>query len=282
MKNLIYQVWAGELRPGCNYSQKLFKKYAKNINADYRLDIDPNIASKICDVPMYFEWLNPILDDSFLEYDNVLVVDMDVFPVAGLKQNIFEEFTKDRIYDCGICTEPFQGKYRASFTIGGHINMANDEKWNSAVKKKWQIDMPRDSDNYLKVYNAGMVMFSKNGLMRARDKFPGFQVYIDYMRTKGIGRFYTVDQNYFHAMMVRYLDYLEMDNGWNSYIHYTRGPLGLTEPIYNSKTKDTKFVHIQLSGADYFSNDQIHKIVNYSQSKWDLEGSVVAHEGLSI
>ena len=36
MKNLIYQVWAGELRPGCNYSQKLFKKYAKNINADYR------------------------------------------------------------------------------------------------------------------------------------------------------------------------------------------------------------------------------------------------------
>ena len=87
MKNLIYQVWAGELRPGCNYSQKLFKKYAKNINADYRLDIDPNIASKICDVPMYFEWLNPILDDSFLEYDNVLVVDMDVFPVAGLKQN---------------------------------------------------------------------------------------------------------------------------------------------------------------------------------------------------
>ena len=82
MKNLIYQVWAGELRPGCNYSQKLFKKYAKNINADYRLDIDPNIASKICDFPMYFEWLNPILDDSFLEYDNVLVVDMDVFPVA--------------------------------------------------------------------------------------------------------------------------------------------------------------------------------------------------------
>ena len=68
MKNLIYQVWAGELRPGCNYSQKLFKKYAKNINADYRLDIDPNIASKICDVPMYFEWLNPILDDSFLEF----------------------------------------------------------------------------------------------------------------------------------------------------------------------------------------------------------------------
>ena len=27
MKNLIYQCWAGELRDGCKYSQKLFKEY---------------------------------------------------------------------------------------------------------------------------------------------------------------------------------------------------------------------------------------------------------------
>lgn len=156
MKNLIYQVWAGDMRPGCIYSEKLMRKYCERIGADYRLDISPNIASSVCDVPMYFEWLNPMLDDSFLEYDNVCVIDLDVFPVDGLTENIFEGFDKD----FGICTEPFQGKYRESVTIGGSINRQNDERWARYVKDKYGAEMPRDSDGYLKVYNAGMVMFS--------------------------------------------------------------------------------------------------------------------------
>ena len=116
MKNLIYQVWAGEMRPGCKYSEKLFREYAQKIGADYRLDIDPNIASKYVKGKngMYFEWLNPMLDDSFLEYDKVCVIDLDVFPVENLTANIFDEPIKD----FGICTEPFQGKYRESTTIG--------------------------------------------------------------------------------------------------------------------------------------------------------------------
>ena len=47
-KNLIYQVWAGELRSACKHSSKLMKEYADRIGADYRLDIDPNIASSLC------------------------------------------------------------------------------------------------------------------------------------------------------------------------------------------------------------------------------------------
>ena len=83
MKNLIYQVWAGEMRPACKYSEKLFREYAERVGADYRLDLSPNIASQ--HIPgkdgMYFEWLNPMLDDSFLEYDKVCVIDLDVFIV---------------------------------------------------------------------------------------------------------------------------------------------------------------------------------------------------------
>ena len=88
------------------------KAYADRVGADYRLDIDPNLASSLCDVPMYFEWLNPMLDDSFLEYDNVLVLDLDIFPTTNCG-NIFEE----AYLDVGICTEPFQGKYRASKVV---------------------------------------------------------------------------------------------------------------------------------------------------------------------
>jgi len=266
MKNLIYQVWAGELRPGCKHSSKLMKAYADKIGADYRLDIDPNIASAVCDVPMYFEWLNPMLDDSFLEYDNVLVVDLDVFPTIDCR-NIFEE----TYLDVGICTEPFQGKYRASTTIGGHIGIANDEKWSKSVQKQYKIDLPRDDDGYLKVYNAGMVLFSNKGLRKCREKFEPFQQYIDYMRTQKLGRFYTVDQNYFHVMMCKHLDYTEMSNEWNCYIHYIRGPLGLTEPIHDGRGPDPQFVHIQLSGADFFNAGQLDLITNSAQEYWDLK-----------
>ena len=146
MKNLIYQVWAGEMRPGCRYSEKLFRQYAQRTGADYRLDISPNIASKyVRKDGMYFEWLNPMLDDTFLEYDKVCVIDLDVYPVENLSANIFDEPIKD----FGICTEPFQGKYRESTTIGKNINKKNDERWARAVKSKYGATMPRDANGQL-------------------------------------------------------------------------------------------------------------------------------------
>ena len=267
MRNLIYQVWAGEMRPAGRYSEKLFRQYADSIGAEYRLDINPNIASQYVsgDDSKYFEWLNPIVDDSFLEYDNVCVLDLDIFPVNNLKENIFEESIKN----FGICTEPFQGKYRQSTRIRGGISKSSDERWASEVKKQYGSDMPRDSDGHLKVYNAGMVVFTKEGMKLAREKFIPYQEYINTMKKTGLSRFYTVDQNYFHAMMVTHSDYTEMNNGWNSYVHFVTGPLALLDSINDSRNKSTKFVHVQLSGADYFEDQKIHHIVNSPRSKWD-------------
>ena len=49
------------------YNTHYMGYYANMIDADYRLDLNPNIASKHVKGKdgMYFEWLNPILDDSF-------------------------------------------------------------------------------------------------------------------------------------------------------------------------------------------------------------------------
>ena len=270
MKNLIYQVWAGDMRPGCRYSEKLFREYAERVGADYRLDISPNIASKYVKGKngMYFEWLNPMLDDSFLEYDKVCVIDLDVFPVENLNTNIFDEPIKD----FGICTEPFQGKYRESTTIGKNINKKSDERWGQAVKSKYGATMPRDADGHLKVYNAGMVMFTKKGMHLAREKFVPFKEYMDYIKSCGLGRFYRVDQNYFHAMMVTHSEYTEMHNGWNNYIHGVAGPLALQDAVNDSRDASTKFVHVQLRGADYFSDEQLYHITNSARSKWKVEG----------
>ena len=199
-------------------------------------------------------------------------MDLDVFPIDGLTEDIFQVSLG---YDCGICTEPFQGKYRASTTIGGHINAQNDDAWAKIVKRLYDVDLPRDRDGYVKVYNAGIVVFSKEALKIARRSFIPFQKYIDDMRKAGLGRFYTVDQNYFHVMMCKYYNYAEMHRGWNSYVHYIRGPLGVKTPVYDGrptgKDGETRLVHIQLSGADYFSDEKLYDIINKPMSEWNLD-----------
>ena len=268
MTNLIYQVWTGILTEECRVSSKLMKQYADRIGAEYMLDINPNIASKLCDVPVYFEWLNPLVDDKFLKYDKILSVDLDVFPVENLTENIFDV----EIGDIGICTERFQGKYRASTTIGGSINSYNDERWASVIKDKWGSELPRDADNYLKVYNAGMVVFSRDGILKAKS-WPSFQQYIDLIRSRGFGRFYWVDQNYIHAMICSNKDisYVEMDNGWNAQVHYIRGPLALQYGRVNDeRDHNTKFVHVQMSGIKW-DEAGLYDIVNKPKSKWSFK-----------
>lgn len=236
-------------------------EYAARIGAQHRFDRDPRIAGKRCDVPGYFEWLNPILDESFSGYEFVLSVDCDVFCVEGLSRSIFEE----SVGDVGICTEPYQPTYRAQ--LQGPICAANDEKWARFVKQRYGVELPR-IDGRLKVYNAGVVLFSADGLAKARESFEPFQKYIDAARTFGLPRFYCVDQNYFHAMMVKHLDYTELDNGWNSYVHYIGKPEDKPRPINDSRDANTKMVHIQLRGADDFPADKLHRITNRPQADW--------------
>lgn len=268
MKTAIYQVWAGTLTEECRISSKLMKEYAERIGADYILDIDPNIASNICDVPKYFEWLNPILDDRFLKYDKILSVDLDVFPVDGLSENIFDLDTGD----VGICVEKFQGKSRATVTVGGCINKENDERWANLVQNRWDFQLPRDNDGHIKIYNAGVVVFSREGILKAR-KWTPFQEYINFIRSFGLGRFYWVDQNYFHAMMFadKTLKFVEMENTWNSQIHYIRGPLAdQYGPINDERTENTKLVHIQMTGMNWNEKD-LYQAVNLPVDKWQFK-----------
>jgi hypothetical protein len=238
------------------------QRYAARIGAEYLFDHNPNIAGKVCDVPMYFEWLNPLLDDRFLAYDRIAVLDMDVYTVEGLSESIFDE----PMADVGICTEPHQPELRA--TLSGPICAKNDERWARAVRRLYGAELPRDEQGRLKVYNAGVVVFTRAGLVRARERFVPFQQYIDAMRGEGLPRFYTVDQNYFHAMMVAHLEYTEMGNGLNSYIHY----VGQDTPraVQDSRTADTRFVHIQLRGADDYDAETLWRITNRPQSEWRL------------
>ena len=98
MKNLIYQYWQGPLKPGVQSSTKLMKAYAEKIGAEYRFDHNIQIASKTCNVPIYYEPANPLVDSSFDEYDNVALIDIDVFPVENLEEDADNDLLQERWY----------------------------------------------------------------------------------------------------------------------------------------------------------------------------------------
>ena len=74
-------------------SIKNISEYAKSIGADYEfirgIVFKPKIAHKLdipCQKLVY-------LDEKYDEYDNVLMLDADMFAVKGLTKNVFEETT---------------------------------------------------------------------------------------------------------------------------------------------------------------------------------------------
>lgn len=264
MKNLIYQYWDGELRVGCKAGVENMKKYAAKIGADYLFEENPRFVTNLGSYSPHYGAFKPIFDESFHKYDNILFADTDVFVVDGLEENIFEKFNAD----IGICTEPDQPTLRQK--TAGNITTARDEKWAKIVEQKWGIKVPRTPEGLVKVYNSGVVLYSNKGLLKAREKFVPFKNYVDMIKASGLISFYTCDQPYLHAMLdVAGMDWIELDNNWNRYIHYTRQ--GTQErQVNDTRTKDTKFVHIQLAGADHWDANKLERVTNLPQDEWNI------------
>ena len=266
VKNLIYQYWDGNILPGCTAGSANMRKYAERIGADYLFEHNPKFVTDLGGYSPHYGSFKPIYDESFHKYDNVLFTDTDVFAVEGLEENIFENFTAD----IGICTEPFQPKQRAK--IPGPISKLSDEKWAAVMKSTYNVDMPRTPEGLLKVYNSGVIMYSNKGLKAAHAKFVPFKEYVKLVKSNGISNFYTADQNYIHAMLtVADMDYVELDAGWNSFIHpYHADATKKEVKINDSRTDTTKFVHIQLRSADHWDADTHDRITNLPQSEWNI------------
>lgn len=267
MKNLIYQYWDGNIRPGVTASTKNIAKYAKKIGADHVFEHNPKTFHSVLgeSYGKYYGAFKHIFTDSFSEYDNILFLDCDIFAVEGLSENIFEGFESD----IGICTEPFQPMQR-TITLG-QITSERDEQWSKLLKRKWNIDLPRTRSAFLQVYNSGVVLYSRKGIEKARQSFLPPDEYIKGIQQAGLINFYALDQNYLHAMIFyASLDYIEMDNNWNSYIHKTFDKINPVKRINDCRTKDSKFVHIQMGGADSFDEQTLYRMTNHPMSLWGL------------
>lgn len=256
--NLIYQLWDGPMPQGEVAGAAAMREYAARIGASYRFDKD---ARYFLGLKPTWGRFRPLHDLAFEEFDNVLYADTDVWPVGGLTESPFAGFDAD----IGICTEPLQPKMRQVSDTS--ICTRNDERWAEMVRKAWGVEMPR-VDGLLKVYNAGVLLWSRQGREKARREFVGFADYIRLM--KALPPFYQSDQHYVHAMMfVCGLRVWELDNGWNSYVHYTtrnRQIIGVSD----QRTAGTKFVHVQLRGAGDWDAEKLHRVVNLPQVEWGI------------
>lgn len=86
MKNIILQYWEGELNNLVSLSSTAHQKYARTIGADYKLLSGPAFRKGLKPQMQKMAYLN----EEFDEYDNVLMIDTDTFPVKGLNENVFD------------------------------------------------------------------------------------------------------------------------------------------------------------------------------------------------
>lgn len=265
VKNLIYQYWDGNTVPGIWASVENISQYAKRMGAEHLFEENPKFVTNLGSYSPHYGSFKPIYDETFHQYDNVLFLDADIFAVEGLEENIFEDFN----HDIGICTEPLQPKLRKQKV--GKITDVTDERWATAVRNKWNVEMPREENGLLKVYNSGVVLYSNAGLLAAKEKFVPFKEYVNLINSRpAIQTFYTADQNYIHAMLeVAHMDWVELDNGWNSLVHWKRNKQG-TKELHDPRTETTKFVHIQAAGVSNQDAETHWKIVNRPKTEWDL------------
>ena len=261
-KNIIYQYWQGNLKPGVVYSTRLMKEYADRIGAEYRFDHNIQIASKTVNVPIYYEPANPLVDPSFDEYDNVALVDVDVFPTEGLTDDMFMLDGEDAC----ICTEPKQPYFRQIYNVAGITN-ANDVKWTQHLKNVWNIEYSVDKENRPMVFNTGVVVISKFGLQRIKREWPTFQEYVDQMGA--FPRFYKLFQDYFSAMM-HWPDFVfaPMPNNWNCYMHKVGSHPNAT--IGDNRGDDPKLVHVMFRTADDWPESALNDVVNKPIAQWKL------------
>jgi hypothetical protein len=266
MRNVIYQYWDGPVPDGVRAGVKLMREYATRIGADHIFEENPRWQTNLGVTSHYFGAFKPIFDGQYDEYDNILFADVDVIPTEDLSENIFEPFYGTD-FDMGIVEEWHQPDMRSKYNVGG-ITTANDDRWAKIVKFAYGVDVPRDKLGRVKVYNTGVVVYTKSGRLNAQKKLGSFGGYIK--NVKGLPVFYLNDQPYLHAMMQN-LNVSFMDYKWNSSVGYqpqTKDP----RPVYDMReANNTNFVHVQLRGKSDFSEDKLKRIANLPTTNWQLD-----------
>jgi lipopolysaccharide biosynthesis glycosyltransferase len=234
MRNLIVQYYDQKPLPKwAEISKNKFKIYADKVKADY-LFYD---EMEFCPEVPYFENLNIVYNERFMDYNNILYVDVDVIP-ENMEENIFDELIEDigmipEYKPVGMNADPFhmlpnvEMEFRKQcFRIG------------APVKRPASARAP-----YL-MFNSGVMLWSREGRMKARKRFGWWKDWYDGCDMSQL----KLDQPFITSQVVKYLDYTELALKWNcfpkfrfhegmapkemNFVHYTGGKKKYIEELY--------------------------------------------------
>lgn len=267
MKNLIYQYWIGPKMEKCaEYGVESMKAYAKKIGAEYVFERNPTFFNKICDEPAAFNSFQPVFNEDFHDYDAVLTLDTDIFPIDGIEENIFES----DLAEMNICEEVHMPALKKKVGTYGV-----QERWSKEVEKFYNIELPKNSAGLYKIYNGGLAVYTKEGMRKGKDLMKPIQPFMDHFKPKFSRKLFWRDQAYVHAMFIASgLQTRELSVKWNTQIHWEPNTSG-RRPVIDMRNKDTRFVHMQLSGSGSWDKQQIWEAVNLPVDLWSFRNSVL-------
>lgn len=242
MNNLIYQYYlpykTNETKPKwVDIGVQSAKDYANTIGVEYMFHDKPWMNSSI----NVFESLRLIFDESFDQYDNILLLDVDM--IVNTTENIFDIPVADvgMVHEHGVSNRtPVPG---AAFDytfwnnyfhhpFRGIVSYAQRYLSPSFVWKK------HTKDPFV-LYNGGLQLWSKGGRIKARNLFP-----------RGLHDSFRMETNkgetpYLNMMFIHHrFDVTELDNDWNrlNFQWEKDGRLGKITH-FNDISKDKMYTH---------------------------------------
>lgn len=199
-------------------SKKSFEKYSKLIDADYYYS-DEQVFTKGHDdaTALLFECLRVIYDPIFDQYDKVLFADTDI--VVNTEENIFDECLDGEVF--GVLESDIVT------SNGGGYNSWDYKKSNyDSFVAKFQMhdvpivpSMPPNRPSKLTILNTGIVVWSREARLRAREVFMDWK---EWMYTEPEFHMSIMnDQPYISGQLMKHdFDLVTIDQTWNDSPHY--------------------------------------------------------------
>jgi hypothetical protein len=139
------------------------------------------------------------------------------------------------------------------------LNDRNDRRWAMLSGGLFRSRLPRFEDGRPRIFNSGVIAYSREGLIAARQNFPNITAYSAAMRLALLPRFYRLDQNYLGMACFRPgMRFTVLDQRWNRIVKAA----ALDENrLVRSAPGDTAFVHWQVRNRRDYSQEQIVALV---------------------
>lgn len=242
MRNLIYQYYLpyskGEEKPGwVDIGVTSAKDYAESIGAEYQYSEEKWMNSSIA----VFESLRLIFDERFDEFDNILLLDVDM--IINTTENIFDIPIEDvgMVHEHGVKNRPavpgakFDDEFWSNYFYHPFKGIVSYGQRHLSPMFSWKR---HKKDSFI-LYNGGLQLWSRDGRIKARNAFSRKEHDRFRLETnKG-------ETPYLNMMFIHHkFNVTELDGDWNrlNFQWQRDGRLGKITH-YNDISKDGMYTH---------------------------------------